>query len=54
MNAMAACADAYSNSAGSLLETFADAQMRIVCVCLWLLFIAANVMLARYVWRGWR
>lgn len=54
MNSMAACADAYNNSTGSVLGAFADAQMRISCIVLWLLFIAANAMLARYVWRGWR
>lgn len=54
MNAMAVCADACSNSTGSGLEAFADAQMRIVWVCLWLLFVAVNVALASYVWRGWR
>lgn len=54
MNAMAACADACSNSTGSVLEAFADAQTRIVWVCLWLLFVAVNVALASYVWRGWR
>lgn len=54
MNSMAACADACSNSTGSALEAFTDAQMRIVWVCLWLLFVAVNVVLARYVWRGWR
>lgn len=54
MNVMAACADACSNSTGSVLEAFADAQMRLTCVALWLLFVSANVALARYVWRGWR
>lgn len=54
MNAMTACADACSNSTGSVLEAFADAQMRIACIVLWLLFVAVNVALARYVWRGWR
>ena len=54
MNVMAACADACSNSTGSVLEAFADAQMRLACACLWLLFVAANAALARYVWRGWR
>lgn len=54
MNAMAACADAYSNSTGGVLEAFADAQMRIACIVLWLLFVAANVALANYVWRGRR
>ena len=54
MNVMAACADACSNSTWSVIEAFADAQMRIVCICLWLLFVSANVALARYVWRGWR
>lgn len=52
MNAMTACAEACSNPTGSVLEAFADAQMRIVCI--WLLFIAANVELSHYVWRGWR
>lgn len=32
MNAMTACAEACSNSTVSVLEVFADAQMRIVCV----------------------
>lgn len=54
MNVMAACADACSNSTGSVIEAFADAQMRLTCVALWLLFIATNVALAHYVWRGWR
>lgn len=54
MNAMNACADAYSNSTGGVLEAFADAQMRIACIVLWLLFVAANVALANYVWRGRR
>lgn len=53
MNVLAACADACSNSTGSALGAFADAQMRIVWVCLWLLFVAVNVALASYVWRGW-
>ena len=51
---MAACAEACSNHTGSVLEAFADAQMRIACIVLWLSFIAANVALARYVWRGRR
>lgn len=54
MNAMAACAEACSNSTGSLPEAFADVQMRIVCIGLWLLFAIANARLAGYVWRGWR
>lgn len=54
MNAMAACAEACSNSTGSALEAFVDMQTRIACIGLWLLFVAANVHLASYVWRGWR
>ena len=54
MNAMAACADACSNSTGSGLEALAGVQMRIACIALWLLFVSANVALASYVWRGWR
>lgn len=54
MNAMAACAEAYSNSTGGALEAFADGQMRLARICLWLLFVAANMALAHYVWRGWR
>ena len=54
MNVLAACADARSNSTVSALEAFTDAQMRIACICLWLLFVAVNVVLASYVWRGWR
>jgi hypothetical protein len=51
---MAACAEACSNSTGSALEAFADVQMRIVCIGLWLLFAIANARFAGYVWRGWR
>lgn len=54
MNAMAACADACSNSTGSGLEALAGVQMRLTYVALWLLFVSANVALASYVWRGWR
>lgn len=54
MNAMTACADACSNSTGIVLGAFADAQMRIACIVLWLLFVAVNVALASYVWRGRR
>lgn len=54
MNAMAACAEACSNSAGSALEAFVDVQMRIACIGLWLLFVSANARLAGYVWGGWR
>ena len=54
MNTMAACAEACSNSTGSALEAFADVQMRIVCIGLWLLFAIANARFAGYVWRGWR
>lgn len=54
MNAMAACADACSNSTGSGLEALAGVQMRIACIALWLLFVAVNVALASYVLRGWR
>lgn len=54
MNAMAACAEACSNSTGNLPEAFADVQMRIVCIGLWLLFVIVNARLAGYVWRGRR
>lgn len=54
MNTMAACAEACSNSTGSALEAFADVQMRIACIGLWLLFVIANARLAGYVWRGRR
>lgn len=54
MNTMAACAEACSNSTGSALEAFADVQMRIACIGLWLLFVTANARFAGYVWRGWR
>lgn len=54
MNAMTACAEACSNPTGSALEALAEAQMRLTCVALWLLFVSANVALASYVWRGWR
>ena len=54
MNAMAACAEACSNSTGSALVAFADLQMRIACIGLWLLFVVVNARLAGYVWRGRR
>lgn len=54
MNAMAACADACSNSTWGGLEALAGVQMRIACIALWLLFVAVNVVLASYVLRGWR
>lgn len=54
MNVLAACAEACSNPTGSALGAFADAQMRLTCVALWLLFVTVNVALASYVWRGWR
>lgn len=54
MNAMAACAEAYSSSTCDALELFVDMGLLIVCVGLWLLFVSVNDRLIRYVWRGWR
>jgi len=54
VNAMTACAEAYSSSTCEALELFADMGLLVVCVGIWLLFVSVNDRLIRYVWRGWR